>query len=521
MKTTDFVNVLNSKEEVFISDSSNANNGYPILADIKGINVTFEDKILYEKILDKLLYKMESFNDDTMTIEMTQSNIDTVTSLNLGNGETDIIIPYPNKDAKIANINGIENFRNLTVLDLSFNNINDISKLQNLTKLEELDLKSNNISNIEAIAQLDKLKGASFNNNDIASIPVLNWTEIQYLDLGTNKLTDINNLSNLTNLEELYLQNDLDSETEGNRANGISDLSALDKLEKLEEIVATNQRLIKTEILGKEINLPKIFIQAKDEKSGAYTQEDFIINNCTLSDDGTKITLGQDTSQKATIAINGGILDGTIFAVTLAGHEIDGVLFTTDKTTLLYYPPEKNVENYIVPESVKTIGENAFKGNNKLKNIEISNNVQGIMVGAFYGCTNLREVILPEELKSIDSYAFYNCPNIEKIYLPSTVETMGTDIFKNCSNLVIICEQGSKSESYATINSLKYTFRGDPNGDHIIDFKDILLINKHRLGKAQLSGAYLDVADTNRDDKIDFMDILQVNKYRLGKIDSL
>ena len=63
--------------------------------------------------------------------------------------------------------------------------------------------------------------------------------------------------------------------------------------------------------------------------------------------------------------------------------------------------------------------------------------------------------------------------------------------------------------------------KGDCNGDGVADFKDILLINKHRLNKSKLTGAYLEAGDINLDKKVDFKDILQVNKYRLGKISEL
>ena len=59
------------------------------------------------------------------------------------------------------------------------------------------------------------------------------------------------------------------------------------------------------------------------------------------------------------------------------------------------------------------------------------------------------------------------------------------------------------------------------NSDNVVDFMDILAINKHRLGKALLTGECLEISDVNDDGNVDFMDILQINKYRLGKIDSL
>ena len=63
--------------------------------------------------------------------------------------------------------------------------------------------------------------------------------------------------------------------------------------------------------------------------------------------------------------------------------------------------------------------------------------------------------------------------------------------------------------------------KGDVNGDNEVDFKDILQINKHRLGKVQLTGIYLEAAEVTGDGQVDFRDILQINKYRLRKINSL
>ena len=51
--------------------------------------------------------------------------------------------------------------------------------------------------------------------------------------------------------------------------------------------------------------------------------------------------------------------------------------------------------------------------------------------------------------------------------------------------------------------------------------EDILSINKHRLNKAQLTNEYLEAGDVNKDGKVDIKDLLQINKFRLGKIDTL
>ena len=48
-----------------------------------------------------------------------------------------------------------------------------------------------------------------------------------------------------------------------------------------------------------------------------------------------------------------------------------------------------------------------------------------------------------------------------------------------------------------------------------------MAINKHRLNKANLVDEYLLAGDVNRDGNADLRDILQINKFRLGKIDEL
>lgn len=84
------------------------------------------------------------------------------------------------------------------------------------------------------------------------------------------------------------------------------------------------------------------------------------------------------------------------------------------------------------------------------------------------------------------------------------------------------CYDGIKINNGYPILKFQYELNnGDANGDGIVDFKDILAINKHRLSKVKLTGEYLKAADVNGDGKVDFMDILQINKYRLGKLTSL
>ena len=90
---------------------------------------------------------------------------------------------------------------------------------------------------------------------------------------------------------------------------------------------------------------------------------------------------------------------------------------------------------YVVPDSIKMIGENAFAGDPSLKEVVIGPNVKVIGSGAFQYCTSLKKVTLSEGLETIGSHAFSNCEFLRDLQLPSTVESLGESAFAGCASL--------------------------------------------------------------------------------------
>ena len=140
-------------------------------------------------------------------------------------------------------------------------------------------------------------------------------------------------------------------------------------------------------------------------------------------------------------------------------QSIDGVLYTDNGKTLFAYPPKRTGE-YVIPGSVNKIGENAF-GNTCLTKIVIPDSVKTVEDEAFsyseelksitfgkgitkipdmccYYDTALTEVIIPEGVTSIGRWAFDACTALKTLTIPSTVTEVkdsfyeGTKIiFKN------------------------------------------------------------------------------------------
>ena len=65
--------------------------------------------------------------------------------------------------------------------------------------------------------------------------------------------------------------------------------------------------------------------------------------------------------------------------------------------------------------------------------VDFGDNVESIPNGAFRGCTNLTgNLVLPNSLTTIGDQAFYNCYGFEDIVMGNSVETIGSEAFRNC-----------------------------------------------------------------------------------------
>ena len=149
----------------------------------------------------------------------------------------------------------------------------------------------------------------------------------------------------------------------------------------------------------------------------------------------------------------------------------EGVVLSKNGTVLIMGPPGKNYNNYTIPNTVKTIGYNAFRGCDKMTSINIPEGVETINGMAFSECNSLTTVTIPSTVTYIVAGLFCMCSNLKSIkvdsgndkyssndgvlfnkaqtslhqfpcgknsdgyIIPNTVTSIGTNAFRGCHKL--------------------------------------------------------------------------------------
>lgn len=113
----------------------------------------------------------------------------------------------------------------------------------------------------------------------------------------------------------------------------------------------------------------------------------------------------------------------------------NGIVYSKDKKTLVYYPAGRTDETFAVSDGVEILDYDSFNSCHYIKNITIPDSVVTINLGAFRNCDSLADITIPKSVTKIESSAFYDCGSLLEIKIPDSVTFVGQYLFYDCTSL--------------------------------------------------------------------------------------
>lgn len=225
-------------------------------------------------------------------------------------------------------ITDVSDLRYKTTLDLSGNK--NLEGLENLERVFELTLNDCDLEDISFVSNLNSLCRLFIKNNNISDIsPFLQHVSLFYVDISGNT-SDSLDIANLADTRyKTLIGNDM-------------------KINKQIDALCNCEN----EITDKLIQ----YVYEKRYENGYGDKASFETKNCRIDTQTNKIiveptAIGEDT---ATIAINGGMFDGTTYTINYNAKEIlelqDLVLFQQPKQLVYVAGDSFNTEGLIIKE---------------------------------------------------------------------------------------------------------------------------------------------------------------------------
>jgi hypothetical protein len=165
---------------------------------------------------------------------------------------------------------------------------------------------------------------------------------------------------------------------------------------------------------------------------------------------GTTVTGGAMGTINDAVRNAGVFVNLDLSGYSASGNRIKGLGFYDDSGTLPSGSDfniiwdNRYIKSIILPASLRTIGENAFCFcRENLESVTIPDGVTGIGNGAFAYCRVLKSAVIPDSVESIGYNAFFSNHSLESVTIGSGVRSIYDWAFDFCYNLKSVTFRGS------------------------------------------------------------------------------
>lgn len=224
---------------------------------------------------------------------------------------------------------------------------------------------------------------------------------------------------------------------------------------------------------------------------------------------------------------------------------VDGIVYTKDMTEVVFCPQAKegaefvipdgvmkihenafnycSFESYVLPDSVEEIGNRAFYDNLNLRKINIPEKVNSTLFSVFLGCNNLKEITFENESDEIDSYRLFSSFDLDIPYIDAFDGTNSEQIIayvpdSKTDDYSMILDISDNNNTIIIPVSMKTDDNAIPfdiNGDEIISIADAVVMQNYLLGKQAETIGNTDLNNDGSTDVFDFIIMRQMIAYNM------
>ncbi len=214
---------------------------YVVIAEDEGIKINIDKDKLLE--VNEKKYITE-FHDESLIRKIEE--VIGKDRVNITNDDLFDIKSLDINNLGIKSLEGIQYLTNLRMVNLAYNDIEDITPVSDLKKLvyfygennrikdiasltycerlESINVSNNDMKDISDLSALKKLKGLSMKNNNIENIDFIKSNySLEMVNLSNNNIKDLSPIQNLKDLKWLFLSN-----------NDIEDVEVLQSFKRFE-----------------------------------------------------------------------------------------------------------------------------------------------------------------------------------------------------------------------------------------------------------------------------------------------